>query len=275
VSDYRAILLDLYDTLAWTEWPALRGLIEERTGLSTPALLDAFDLTRGARSVGAYGSAEGDLRVVLEAAGSEPTPELIEELARLVDRVLDDGVHLWEDSLPVLRELRARGIRTAVVSNCDHSTRRVVQRLGLSREADAVVLSFEAGVAKPDAGIYLAALEAVGTRPEETLFVDDQARYCDGAVELGMDALLILREGDEPWEGVSEPGGHRVIGLEPARAGPASRQAYPRAFALVARAPAQPICCLTCWSRARAPVGGWVEKGCEISSRRRRAAGSR
>jgi hypothetical protein len=27
-----------------------------------------------------------------------------------------------------------------------------------------------------------------------------------------MDALLILREGDEPWEGVSQTGGHRVIG---------------------------------------------------------------
>jgi len=211
VSGYRAILLDLYDTLAWTEWPALRGLIEERTGLSTRALLDAFDLTRGARSVGTYGSAEGDLRVVLEDAGFESTPELIDELARLVDRVLEDGVHLWEDSLPVLRELRARGIRTAIVSNCDHSTRPVVQRLGLSREADAVVLSFEAGVAKPDPGIYLAALRAVGAGPEEALFVDDQARYCDGAVALGMDALLILREGDEPWEGVSETGGHRVI----------------------------------------------------------------
>jgi putative hydrolase of the HAD superfamily len=97
------------------------------------------------------------------------------------------------------------------VSNCDHSTGPVVQGLGLSRETDAVVLSFEAGVAKPDAGIYLAALEAVGAGPGETLFVDDQARYCDGAVALGMDALLILREGDQPWEGVSEPGGHRVI----------------------------------------------------------------
>lgn len=212
MSGYRAILLDLYDTLAWTEWPALRGLIEERTGLAGRSLLDAFDLTREARSVGTYGSVEGDLRVVLEAAGLEPTPQVVGDLARLVDDVLRGGVHLWEDSLPVLRELRARGVRTVVVSNCDHSTRPVVERLGLPREADAVVLSFEAGVAKPDPGIYLAALEAVGARPEEALFVDDQARYCDGAVALGMDALLILREGDEPWEGVSEPGGHRVIG---------------------------------------------------------------
>ncbi|HET7235070.1 MAG TPA: HAD family hydrolase [Actinomycetota bacterium] len=212
MSGYRAVLLDLYDTLAWTEWPALRGLIEERTGLSGRSLLDAFDLTREARSVGTYGSVEGDLRVVLEAAGFEPTTEVIGDLARLVGDVLGDGVHLWEDSLPVLRELRARGTRTVVVSNCDHSTRPVVERLGLPREADAVVLSFEAGVAKPDPGIYLAALEAVGARPEEALFVDDQARYCDGAVALGIDALLILREGDEPWEGVSEPGGYRVIG---------------------------------------------------------------
>lgn len=208
----RAALIDLYDTLAWTEWPALRRRIEERTGLSREALLSAFDRTRQARSVGTFGSTEGDVRVVLEAAGLAPSAGLIEELAATVHRVLGDGVHLWEDSLPVLRELRARGIRTAIVSNCDHATRPVVERLGLPREADAIVLSFEARVAKPDPGIYLRALEAVGARPDEALFVDDQARYCDGAVALGMDALLILREGDEPWEGVSEPGGHRVIG---------------------------------------------------------------
>ena len=185
----RAVLLDLYDTLAWTEWPTLRRQIEERTGLSSRALLDGFDRTRDARSVGTYGSVEGDLRVVLEAAGLEPDADLVEELAGLADQVLTNGVHLWEDSIPVLRELRARGTRTAIVSNCDHSTRPVVERLGLPREADAMVLSFEAGVAKPDPGIYLAALQAVDARPQEALFVDDQARYCDGAVALGMEAL--------------------------------------------------------------------------------------
>ena len=78
----------------------------------------------------------------------------------------ENGVHLWEDSLPTLRELRARGLRTAIVSNCDHSTRPIVDELGLEREADAVVLSFEVGVAKPDPGIYRAALDALDARPE-------------------------------------------------------------------------------------------------------------
>jgi putative hydrolase of the HAD superfamily len=211
VSRYRAVLIDLYDTLAWTQWPALRVLIEERTGLSSRALLDAFDRTRAARSIGTYPGTEGDLRAVLEAAGEEPSADLIAGLAALTEEVLRSGVYLWEDSVPVLRELRARGIRTAIVSNCDHSTGPVIERLGLAGEADAIVLSFEAGVAKPDPGIYLAALAALGVTAPEALFVDDQAAYCDGALAVGMDALLILREGDEPWEGVSEPGTHRVV----------------------------------------------------------------
>jgi putative hydrolase of the HAD superfamily len=212
VSGYRAVLLDLYDTLVWSEWAALRALIEERTGLATPDLLGAFERTRPARSIGTYGSAREDLRVVLEAAGLRPDADMLDELSLTISDVLRRGVHLWEDSVPVLRELRARGVRTAVISNCDHSTRPVVERLGLYEEADAVVLSFEAGYAKPDSGIYRSALEAAGTHAAETLFVDDQAEYCDGAVVAGMDALLILREGDEPWEGVSEPEGHRAIG---------------------------------------------------------------
>jgi HAD superfamily hydrolase (TIGR01509 family) len=208
----RAVLLDLYDTLVWTEWPKLRELIEDRAGLSRVDLLSAFDRTRAERSVGAFGSMEGDFRAVLRAAGVEDADERAQPLAELATGFLEDGVHLWDDSLPVLRELRARGIGTAIVSNCDHGTRPVVQRLGLDAEADAVVLSFEAGVAKPDAGIYRIALDALGARAEDAVFVDDQARYCDGAAALGIGTFIVLRRDAAPGEGVSDPGGHAVLG---------------------------------------------------------------
>jgi HAD superfamily hydrolase (TIGR01509 family) len=207
----RSVLLDLYDTLVWTEWPKLRELIEDRAGLSRVDLLSAFDRTRAERSVGAFGSMEGDFRAVLRAAGVEDPDERAGPLAELATGFLEDGVHLWDDSLPVLRELRARGIGTAIVSNCDHGTRPVVERLGLDAEADAVVLSFEAGVAKPDAGIYRIALDALGARAEEAVFVDDQARYCDGAAALGIGTFIVLRHGAAPGEGVSEPHGHAVL----------------------------------------------------------------
>ena len=213
MSPVRGVLVDLYDTLAWTEWPRLRELLSERTGLAPRTLMNAFSRTRPRRAIGEFGSVEGDLRAVLEAAGAEVTDELVNDLARLEREVLEGGIHLWDDALPTIGELRDRGLRVAVVSNCDHSTRQIVDRIGLTAAVDAVILSFEVGAAKPDPRIYLAALEALGgVEPGDAVFVDDQARYCDAAAALGMETVLILREEASPGEGVSEPGDHRVIG---------------------------------------------------------------
>jgi putative hydrolase of the HAD superfamily len=204
VNEVRAVLLDLYDTLAWTQWPTMRAELEDRFGIGQAELLRAFTTTRQARSIGTFGSAEGDLAAVLEAAGVPADKELVHELNETrMKAFAENGVHLWEDSLPTLRELRARGLRTAIVSNCDHSTRPIVGELGLEREADAVVLSFEVGVAKPDPGIYQAALDALAARPEEAVFVDDQAAYCEGAEAIGIRSFLILRDDADPPEGAS------------------------------------------------------------------------
>jgi putative hydrolase of the HAD superfamily len=204
MSEVHTVLLDLYDTLAWTQWPTMRAELEDRFGIGQADLLRAFTTTRQARSIGAYGSAEGDLAAVLEAAGVPADEQLVHELNQTrMKAFAENGVHLWEDSIPTLRELRARGLRTAIVSNCDHSTRPIVDELGLEREADAVVLSFEVGVAKPDPRIYQAALDALAARPEEAVFVDDQAAYCEGAEAIGIRSFLILRDDADPPEGIS------------------------------------------------------------------------
>ncbi|HSJ49732.1 MAG TPA: HAD family hydrolase [Actinomycetota bacterium] len=207
----RAVLLDLYDTLVWTDWPKLRAGLEEELGVSRDDLFRAFTVTRPARSVGAFGSAEGDVGAVLEAAGVRLDGDGLTDVVDRMQRFLRTGVTLHEDAVPTLRTLRGRGIGTAVVSNCDHLTGPVVERLGLPEEADAVVLSYEIGSAKPDPAIYRAALERLGVEPEEAVFVDDQAAYCDGAARVGIPTFLLLREGAAPPEGTSGPGGHRVI----------------------------------------------------------------
>ncbi len=105
------------------------------------------------------------------------------------------GVHLYDDTLPALRELRGRGMRTAIVSNCDHFTRPAVDALGLEDEVDTVLLSFEVGAMKPDAPIYEEALRRLAVDADQAIFVEDQADYCDGAEALGIRALRIEREG--------------------------------------------------------------------------------
>jgi putative hydrolase of the HAD superfamily len=203
-----AVLLDLYDTIARTHWGQLSERITAELGIEKPDLFRAYELTRAARGVGTYGSVEGDMTAIVEAVGVDPDPGLIQRLLGLEREFSMTGVELWEDSLPVVRTLRARGTKTALISNCSHSTRPIVDRLGIAEEFDEILLSFEVGMHKPDAGIYREALRRLGdVAPERAVFVDDQPVYCDGAAALGIQTFLIDRSGD----GTLDLNGHRVI----------------------------------------------------------------
>jgi HAD superfamily hydrolase (TIGR01509 family) len=206
---YDAVLLDLYDTLVWSGWGTWQRVFAERLGRTPQEVGRAFVQTRPARSVGAYGSAGGDVAAVIRVLGLDPTPELVADLLDLEQREILTDIHLYDDSLPVLRSLRDRGVKTVLVSNCSFNTRPAVDRLGLEDEFDAVILSFELGIMKPDPAIYREALLLAGAvDPGRAVFVDDQPDYCDGAAALGIDTRLILRpEEDIP----PETDGHRVI----------------------------------------------------------------
>jgi putative hydrolase of the HAD superfamily len=211
---FGAALIDLWDTLAFAGWGRQMAALEAEVGVPSERIIRAFVDTRPARSIGAYADAETDLRAVLVAAGLDPSPEAVRRLVELEADFLTVHARLFDDALPVLRELRSRGVRTAVVSNCSHSTRPVVDRLRLAEEADAVVLSFEIGSAKPEPAIYLAALERLGVGAADAVFVDDQTEYCAGAAEVGLRAYLLRRTapGQSPIEGLpTDAAGFPVI----------------------------------------------------------------
>jgi putative hydrolase of the HAD superfamily len=202
-----AALLDLYDTVARTRWRELSDRISTELDIDMAALYRAYELTRAERSIGAFDGPEGDMAAVVRAAGFDPSPALIETLVALERSFSETGVELWEESLPVVESLRERGVKTALVSNCSHSTRGIVERLGLVEAFDEVVLSFEVGLRKPDPAIYREALGRLDVAPERAVFVDDQTAYCDGAAALGIETFLIDRSSDE----TPDPDGHRVI----------------------------------------------------------------
>lgn len=203
-----AVLLDLYDTIVRSRWGQLSERITAELGVERPDLFRAYEQTRAARGVGTYGSVQGDMTSIVEAVGADPDPVLIERLLEMEREFSETGVELWEDSVPVARELRARGTKTALISNCSHSTRPIVDRLGIAEELDEILLSFEVGMHKPDPEIYLEALRRLGDiAPERAVFVDDQPAYCDGAAALGIETFLIDRSGD----GTPDLNGHRVI----------------------------------------------------------------
>lgn len=55
---------------------------------------------------------------------------------------------------------------------------------------DVAVLSCEVKCAKPDERIYRIVVEKLGLQPEECVFIDDVERYCTGASDIGMKAIV-------------------------------------------------------------------------------------
>jgi putative hydrolase of the HAD superfamily len=212
VPAFRAALIDLYDTLVEGDWASLRATVAERLGLDQRVVEQAYAITRPARNDGAFSDEEGDIAAMVEATGLQPDPGLVRDLTSIAFDFQEDRVRLHPESLGVVRALRGRDIKTALVSNCDHLTKHTVDRLGLAREMDAIILSFELGVRKPRPAIYLQALEAIDADRRDAVFVDDQTEFCDGAARLGIDTRLIVRPGSPPPEGWSPvTNGHRVI----------------------------------------------------------------
>jgi putative hydrolase of the HAD superfamily len=82
--------------------------------------------------------------------------------------------------------LAAAGVPLAVVSNWDMSLEGTLTELGLAEHLRAVVTSAAAGASKPDPAIFTPALAALGSTPQRTLHVGDEAVDEDGAAAAGL-----------------------------------------------------------------------------------------
>jgi putative hydrolase of the HAD superfamily len=87
--------------------------------------------------------------------------------------------------------LQQRGLQTAILSNMGDSVLESITRAyDWINRFDVLVWSYQLRMAKPDPEIYLHVLQRLGTRADETLFLDDKQVNIDAAIALGMKALL-------------------------------------------------------------------------------------
>jgi putative hydrolase of the HAD superfamily len=138
-------------------------------------------------------------------------------MAAYLDERQAQGCRLLYGADQVLALLRAAGIRLAIVTNGYGTTqRRKIERHGLEERVDAVVISAEAGIHKPDKAIFDFALAAIGAPASRSVFVGDTPEAdIMGARGAGMRAVLMDHAG--LWQsaegGVADPGDpfhHRI-----------------------------------------------------------------
>lgn len=110
------------------------------------------------------------------------------------DTVLnDEKFFFFEDVIEVIPRLKQRYL-LGVVSDTWPSLDRVFKNVGLREEFSTFIMSSVLGVAKPHELMYKKALKELEIRPEEALFIDDNVRNIEGASNLGIQTLLMIRE---------------------------------------------------------------------------------
>jgi putative hydrolase of the HAD superfamily len=114
-----------------------------------------------------------------------------QDLAWLIRSDVESWVHYDDQVWRLAEEFRGSGGRTALLSNSGPEVMaRVRADHPLEARFDAVVISCEVGLSKPDPRIYRLCLERIGLPAPETLFVDDRADNIAGAAGIGLRTLL-------------------------------------------------------------------------------------
>lgn len=211
------VLFDYGGTLVTFEYPtdALLGVlrrfrprIEAALGVPAPEaeriLHDVFLPLE--EYVGSMSEDEVDYmdvyRSTWHGAGLRLPDDLLHEILDEEQRCWDNAVLVDPDAVPMLEWLEGRGVKRGICSNAPFPAemmRRQVASNGLARHFDAIVFSSEIGRRKPAPEVYQAALEALGTPAERTLFVGDRVREdYEGPVSAGMSAVVVTAHVHKP-----------------------------------------------------------------------------
>jgi HAD superfamily hydrolase (TIGR01509 family) len=204
VTQFQAVLFDAGDTLIRLSGSGETLLHQAATALGVDPL-DPTDVARVWRRVLDRSGTADELAkgrdlstarhrevwvALYRAAGCERlAPGLSEELYRLT--VSAESWEAFPDTLPTLKAVRDRGVRVGVVSDTGFDLRPAMDLLGLSPFVDTVVMSFEYGVCKPAATVFLTACDRLNVDPERALMVGDNPLTDAGAVTAGLYVFLL------------------------------------------------------------------------------------
>lgn len=191
MTQIRAVLLDIYRTVIAADFDAALGELAAASGLERTDWIVGMQTHAEALTIGTI-TLEQAFADTFELAGHDALDTRL--LVQRDGEILYEHAVVYPDVVPFLVEVRRRGVRTALVSNCFANTTELLRQCGLTDLIDQAILSCDVGSAKPDPAIFRAALGSLDVAPEQAIFVDDRAANCDVAEALGMAAVLIDRD---------------------------------------------------------------------------------
>ena len=189
-----AVLFDLYETLV----SELNVPVRRASSLATQLGVDEVAYKREWKSLrreillGHYTFHEA-LAQIRDKLGSRVDPAVLEQLR--AERVAEKTAVLRRvepEVLTAVGELRRRGVKLALVTNCLPEDVKGWERSPLHSFFHVTVFSHAAGLMKPDPAIYITTCRELDVSPKHALFVGDGADEVAGARAAGLEAVRAL-----------------------------------------------------------------------------------
>lgn len=136
-----------------------------------------------------------DLNIISE---QDTWKELAEKVGSSPEKVLQEIDAYFSVDLDLVRymkELKDKGYKIGLISNGHHESfeRRVFPAHdGLRELFDQIVISSNIGMVKPDPEIYNHALDVLGSKAQEVIFIDDNQSNVVGAEAVGIRGILYV-----------------------------------------------------------------------------------
>jgi len=177
------VFFDLGGVILRTEHQAPREHLAERLGLSYEDLVRLVFESESARqaSLGMV-TAQQHWETVAARLGQPPS-----EIGRVREEFFGGDV-LDRDLFDLILSLRP-GRRTGLLSNAWLDLRDYVTKNKLADAFDAVIISAEVGLLKPQRQIFDLALRQLGVTPERAVLVDDTLLNVEAARGLGISGI--------------------------------------------------------------------------------------
>lgn len=191
----KAVIFDMYETLI-THYDSPLYFSAEMAadiGIPTENFRRTWKATMSDRTTGKM-----SLEQVLEQILRENhcySGEMVAKIAQgRVDICEDCFRHLHEEIIPMLEKLKENGIQIGLISNCFSEEAVVIRKSILAPYFDAICLSYEAGLEKPDLRIYETCMNMLQVTAEECIYIGD-----GGSSELEAARAIGMKEMQATW----------------------------------------------------------------------------
>lgn len=143
----------------------------------------------------------------LESVGAGDDPELARRSAERYNAYRVKYFTLFPGAVDLLRALRGRGIKLGIVTNgLSETHREKIALLQISEYFDAIFLSDEVGMVKPDPLLFAHACHTLGGAPARSAMVGDRYdRDIAGALEAGLYTIWLNVRGEDLPPGAPPP----------------------------------------------------------------------